>query len=95
MDKEDLQRSAHYYLTKKGCTSIPQSYTAYQVEKMLVEFTLLNKNKNKDSSVVSDDFIKGWDARERQLRDNGWLKDDYDVYGSGYSSDELIKYSKK
>ena len=49
---------------------------------------------SESSICVSDDFIKGWDARVKQLKYNGWLEEDFEVYGDGYSGDELIKYSR-
>lgn len=35
----DLRSKAHSYLIDKGCLSMGQQYTAFEVEKMLVEFT--------------------------------------------------------
>lgn len=32
------KEKAHKYLTDKGCLSVSQTYTAFQVERMLVEF---------------------------------------------------------
>lgn len=40
MNNSDLRQSAHEYLVKTGCVSLGQKYTAHEVEKMLVEFTV-------------------------------------------------------
>ena len=34
----DIKEQAHKYLIDKGCLSIGQTYTAFQVERMLTEF---------------------------------------------------------
>ena len=34
----DIKEQAHKYLIEKGCLSVGQTYTAFQVERMLTEF---------------------------------------------------------
>jgi hypothetical protein len=34
----DIKEQAHKYLIDKGCLSVGQTYTAFQVERMLTEF---------------------------------------------------------
>ncbi len=34
----DIKEQAHKYLIDKGCLSVRQTYTAFQVERMLTEF---------------------------------------------------------
>ena len=34
----DFKKQSHKYLEKKGCLSIAQKYTAFEVENMLSEF---------------------------------------------------------
>ena len=34
-----MKEQAHKYLIDKGCLSMGQTYTAFQVEKMLIEFS--------------------------------------------------------
>lgn len=34
----DIKEKAHKYLIDKGCLSVGQTYTAFQVERMLTEF---------------------------------------------------------
>lgn len=34
----DIKEQAHKYLIDKGCLSVGQTYTAFQVERMLAEF---------------------------------------------------------
>ncbi len=34
----DIKEQAHKYLIDKGCLSLEQTYTAFQVQKMLTEF---------------------------------------------------------
>ena len=43
----NIEEKAHEYLINKGCLSIGQTYTAYQVEKMLIDFVNKNTEKNK------------------------------------------------
>lgn len=41
---EDLIRKAHDYLADKGCISMGQKYTAFEVEKMLADFAAKQLN---------------------------------------------------
>lgn len=36
---ENLKERAHNYLTEQGCLSMGQTYTAYEIEIMLEDFT--------------------------------------------------------
>lgn len=40
MNNSDLKQAAHEYLVKMGCVSLGEKYTAHEVKKMLVEFTI-------------------------------------------------------
>jgi hypothetical protein len=45
---EELNKEAHKFLIQKGTTSIKDQYSAYQVQKFLVEFAnkMIKQKKN-------------------------------------------------
>lgn len=43
----NIKQKAHKYLIDKGCLSMTQTYTAFEVEKMLVEFVEQNLREPK------------------------------------------------
>ena len=45
-------------------------------------------------AYAKQEFTKGWIARDKFLIEMGWVKEDYQVYGDGYSSDDILKYRK-
>ena len=53
-----MKDRAHKFLIDNGCTSMAQQYSAYAVEKMLVEFTnqMLNFSKSKSEHKIEPPF---------------------------------------
>ena len=70
------KEEAHKYLVDKGCLSVGQTYTAFQVERMLTEFAT-DQIKSLEGEVNErdrryDKAMKQWDD-ERDVFKNQWL----------------------
>ena len=55
---EDLIGKAHAYLDNKGCKSMGQQYTAFEIEKMLADFAQQQLNLLNIPAVSSRSFAK-------------------------------------
>ena len=62
---KDLIGKAHAYLDDKGCKSMGQQYTAFEVERMLADFAQQQLNL----LTISDVMVSGCDCKAPTYRD--------------------------
>ena len=65
----DIKEQAHKYLVDKSCLSVTQTYTAFQVERMLTEFAQEQVKlfcQHDVSEMLPLDFIKWYSGMEEE-----------------------------
>ena len=77
MNSNELNAEANKYLTNKGCVTISQTYIAYEVQKMLVDF---HEQQVKSvvldpvsSSLLIEDFHIGFEYLQYEMDSERYL----------------------